>query len=249
MRTTDVANAYNIRRRYFSSEYNIGNKITRGKITRSILNTDLSALTYEHVIKLSKKFDNFDNLKLTKTQQKSIEINEWILNVSENTKWISSLRNPSRLPVLQSELQSVQVTGLQPKELFKSFYNTYIKVILVVLEDALIRIYLVEDTKSLSEEIDSMLSNLIELNPIGGLASNIQILSDISSGRPKSSEDDPHVEFIDTYAHISFVWSQSAQLISDYINSIESSEPISLEKANQSLQQRMEQVAKKYKTF
>jgi len=94
-----------------------------------------------------------------------------------------------------------------------------------------------------------MLSNLIELNPIGGLASNIQILSDISSGRPKSSEDDPNVEFIDTYAHTSFVWSQSAQLISDYINSIVSSESISLEKANQSLKQRMERVAKKYKTF
>ena len=178
-----------------------------------------------------------------------MKINEWILNVSENTKWISSLRNPSRLPVLQSELQSVPVTGLQPKELFKSFYNTYIKIILVVLEDALIRIYIVEDTKSLCEEIDSMLSNLIELNPIGGLASNIQILSDISSGRPKSSEDDPNVEFIDTYAHTSFVWSQSAQLISDYINSIESSESISLEKANQSLKQRMERVAKRYKTF
>ncbi len=140
-------------------------------------------------------------------------------------------------------------TGLQPKELFKIFYNTYIKIILVVLEDALIRIYIVEDTKSLCEEIDSMLSNLIELNPIGGLASNIQILSDISSGRPKSSEDDPNVEFIDTYAHTSFVWSQSAQLISDYINSIESSESISLEKANQSLKQRMERVAKRYKTF
>ena len=41
----------------------------------------------------------------------------------------------------------------------------------------------------------------------------------------------PHVQFIDTYAHTTFVWSQCAELISDFIDQIESGEQISLEKA------------------
>ena len=128
------------------------------------------------------------------------------------------------------------------------FYSTYINIILVVLEDALIRIYIVEDIKSLGEELDLMLSNLSKLNPIGGLNSIIKGLLSISSGRPNAKDNDSFTEFVDTYAHTSFVWSQSAQLILDYINSIETNESLSLENANNSLQERMTSIVNRYKT-
>ncbi len=188
-------------------------------------------------------------IKLTKTQQKLADINEWILNATENTAWISEIKTPSRLHSYKRELESILPSELKPKDLFERFYRAYINLILIVLEDALIRIYIVEDTKSLVIEIHSMLNNLSRLNPIGGLKAIINSLIEIYYESIKSDEQNPHVQFIDTYAHTTFVWSQCAELISDFIDQIETGEPISLEKANETLQKRMGHIAGQYKTF
>jgi hypothetical protein len=248
MRTTDVANAYNLRRKHLSAELEGADKQTRGKITRSILNTDLSGLTYETVIDTSKKIENFDEWKITKTEQKLFEIKQWILNLRDNTAWISEIKNPSRLTNLKLELESIEAERLQQRELLEIFYSTYVNVILVVLEDALIRIYVVDDTKSLSEEIDLMLSNLTKLNPIGGLASILTRLLAISPGQQNIDDKNQDSEFFDIYSHTCFIWSQSAQLISDYINSIETNKSMSLENTNKAVQQRMESLVQRYKT-
>ncbi|NIP38793.1 MAG: hypothetical protein GWO07_08625 [Candidatus Dadabacteria bacterium] len=249
MRTTDVKNAYNLRRQHFSAEYKLTDRTTRGMITRSILNTDLSAYTYEWLINILNKMDDFGNLKLTNTQKKSIEINNWLLNVSDNTQWITNLKNPGRLTELKAELESIDITGSELQELFKFFYSAYIKLLLVRLEDTLIRVYIVEDTDSLLKELISMLHSFKQLKPIGGLAEHIEVLYEIYSNNQNSDDPNPHFQFINSYANTTFVWSQCAQLMLDYMNSIESDEPISLEKTNQSLQQRMEQIANRYKTF
>ncbi|NIS08185.1 MAG: hypothetical protein GWO07_05355 [Candidatus Dadabacteria bacterium] len=249
MRTVDVTNAYNLRRKYFSSEYTLTNKHTRGIITRSILNSDLSARTYEMIAAYSSRFDDIKLIKLTKPQEKLNEIKEWLLNVDENTGWISDIKTPSRLHSLKNDLESLKSSELEPLELFGKFYPAYINIMLIVLEDALIRIYIVEDTKSLIVELHSMLNNLCNLNPVGGLEPNFKALVDIYYNSLDTEEKNPHVQFIDTYAHTSFIWSQCAQFVSDYIDGLETGQAFSLESANKTLQQRMEKIASEYKTF
>lgn len=249
MRTTDVANAYNLRRKHFSSEYTVTDRRTRGIITRSILNTDLSAHTYELIAKFDKQFTDMELQSPPEMQKKLAEINEWISNFGENTKYISDIKSPSRLHGLMAKLESIKPLEITPKELFEQFYKTYMGVIHTIIEDALIRIYVVEDTKSLIVETHSMLNNISSLNPIGGLRTIIDTLINIFYESLDTEEQNPHVQFIDTYAHSTFVWSQSAQVILDFTDSILTGESVSLENVNQVLQHRMKQIVESYKTF
>ena len=64
MRTVDVANAYNIRRRQLIADLENSVKEIRGQLTRAILNTDLSAATYEIIVNSTTRLRKFDKVKL-----------------------------------------------------------------------------------------------------------------------------------------------------------------------------------------
>lgn len=249
MRTTDVANAYNLRRKHFSSEYTVTDRRTRGIITRSILNTDLSAHTYELIAKFDEKFAHMQKQDIPEMQKKLAEINEWISHLTGNTKYISEIKSPSRLQNLVSQLESIKPLEIAPKELFEQFCRIYMSLIHTIIEDALIRIYVVEDTKSLIVETHSMMNNLSLLNPIGGLRPIVETLINIFYNSLDTEEPNPHVQFINTYAHSTFVWSQCAQVILDFTDSLQTGKSVSIENVNHVLQRRMQKIAESYKTF
>ncbi len=248
MRTVDVANAYNIRRRQLIADLENSVKEIRGQLTRAILNTDLSAATYEIIVNSTTRLREFDKVKLLDPDTKYNEVNRWLSNSTEPFQWSNNKERQNRINKAKIELDALISEKLNKNTFLERFYISYSDLNLVIVEDTLISIYTSEDISSLIEEIIQMLKNLYSIKPLGGLSVYISRLLEISSNRESIEVSDiDNSKFINTYADTTLIWSQAVQLIIDYIHSIENETKISLETANNTIRKRMNSFVEKYK--
>jgi len=248
MRTVDVANAYNIRRRQLIAHLENSVKEIRGQLTRAILNTDLSAATYEIIVNSTTRLREFDKVKLLDPDTKYNEVNRWLSNSTEPFQWSNNKERQNRINKAKIELDALISEKLNKNTFLERFYISYSDLNLVIVEDTLISIYTSEDISSLIEEIIQMLKNLYSIKPLGGLSVYISRLLEISSNRESIEVSDiDNSKFINTYADTTLIWSQAVQLIIDYIHSIENETKISLETANNTIRKRMNSFVEKYK--
>lgn len=248
MRTVDVANAYNIRRRQLIADLENSVKEIRGQLTRAILNTDLSAATYEIIVNSTTRLREFDKVKLLDPDTKYNEVNRWLSNSTEPFQWSNNKERQNRINKAKIELDALISEKLNKNTFLERFYISYSDLNLVIVEDTLISIYTSEDISSLIEEIRQMLKNLYSIKPLGGLSVYISRLLEISSNRESIEVSDiDNSKFINTYADTTLIWSQAVQLIIDYIHSIENETKISLETANNTIRKRMNSFVEKYK--
>jgi len=248
MRTVDVANAYNIRRRQLIADLENSVKEIRGQLTRAILNTDLSAATYEIIVNSTTRLREFDKVKLFDPDTKYNEVNRWLSNSTEPFQWSNNKERQNRINKAKIELDALISEKLNKNTFLERFYISYSDLNLVIVEDTLISIYTSEDISSLIEEIIQMLKNLYSIKPLGGLSIYISRLLETSSNRESIEVSDiDDSKFINTYADTTLIWSQAVQLIIDYIHSIENETEISLETANDTIRKRMNSFVEKYK--
>ena len=247
MKTVDVSNSYNVRRRQLITDLESAEKELRGLLTRSVLNTDLSAATYEVLINKILNIHEFDRINISDIERRFHEARKWATDYSDSLNRI--INNSGRKNLIQYAQNIENLINQKAEHLpfLEQFYLNYFDINLSILEDTLIRLYTTEDSSMLLDEISKMLNDLLELHPVGGLTSIIRIISETSSKRKSTyNPRDVYTGYIEFYSDTAFIWSQAAQLFIDFLITIEHGGHVSLEHSNENLAERMQMLVNRY---
>jgi len=247
MKTVEVSNSYNVRRKQLIAELENAEKGLRGLLTRSVLNTDLSAITYEVLINSVLKIHEFDRVKIFDIEKRFHEAKKWASDYSNSINRI--INNSKRKNLIQTFQNIENLVNQNPEHLpfLEQFYLNYFDICLSILEDTLIRLFNTDDNSMLFDEISNMLNDLLELHPIGGLTSMIRMISETRLQRKSAYDsEDWYISYNEYYSDIAFIWSQTAQLFIDYLITVENGGHVTLEHSNENLAERMKMLVKRY---